>query len=49
VVVETSLAELGRMAERGELADLKTLALVQALRLRRPELFGPVGATGGTS
>ena len=30
------------MAERGELADLKTLALVQALRLRRPELFeGP--------
>ncbi|HKH35125.1 MAG TPA: NUDIX hydrolase [Beijerinckiaceae bacterium] len=49
VVVETSLPELGRMAERGELADLKTLALVQALRLRRPELFGPVGATGGTS
>ena len=38
-VVEMPLAELGAMAERGALADLKTLALVQALRLRRPELF----------
>jgi nudix-type nucleoside diphosphatase (YffH/AdpP family) len=38
-VVEMPLAELGAMAERGALADLKTLALVQALRLRRPDLF----------
>jgi nudix-type nucleoside diphosphatase (YffH/AdpP family) len=39
-VVEMPLVELGRMAERGVLTDLKTLALVQALRFRRPELFG---------
>jgi nudix-type nucleoside diphosphatase (YffH/AdpP family) len=39
-VMEMPLAELGEMAQRGELADLKTLALVQTLRLRRPELFG---------
>jgi nudix-type nucleoside diphosphatase (YffH/AdpP family) len=38
-VVEMPLGELAGMAERGELTDLKTLALVQALRLRRPELF----------
>jgi nudix-type nucleoside diphosphatase (YffH/AdpP family) len=38
-VVEMPLSELGAMMERGELTDLKTLALVQALRLRRPELF----------
>ena len=38
-VVEMPLSELAGMAERGALADLKTLALVQALRLRRPELF----------
>jgi nudix-type nucleoside diphosphatase (YffH/AdpP family) len=37
-VVEFPLADLFAMAERGELADLKTLVLVQALRLRRPEL-----------
>jgi nudix-type nucleoside diphosphatase (YffH/AdpP family) len=39
VVVEMGLAELGAMAERGELLDLKTLALVLALKTRRPELF----------
>jgi hypothetical protein len=33
------LAELAWMAERGALTDLKTLALIQALRLRRPNLF----------
>jgi hypothetical protein len=33
------LAQLVEMAEGGTLDDLKTLALVQALRLRRPELF----------
>ncbi len=39
-VVELPLAELAARADRGELDDLKTLALVQTLRLRRPELFG---------
>ena len=38
-VVEMPLAELARMAEQGALTDLKTLALVQALRLRQPDLF----------
>jgi len=33
------LAELAAAAEGGALVDLKTLALVQALRLRCPELF----------
>jgi nudix-type nucleoside diphosphatase (YffH/AdpP family) len=39
-VVELPLAELARLADAGALADLKTLALVQTLRLRRPDLFG---------
>jgi nudix-type nucleoside diphosphatase (YffH/AdpP family) len=39
-VVELPLAELAAMADSGRLPDLKTLALVQTLRLRRPELFG---------
>lgn len=38
-VVEMSLSELARMADEGKLSDLKTLALVQTLRLRRPDLF----------
>jgi nudix-type nucleoside diphosphatase (YffH/AdpP family) len=37
--VEMALPELARMADAGEIFDLKTLALVQTLRLRRPELF----------
>jgi nudix-type nucleoside diphosphatase (YffH/AdpP family) len=37
--VTVPLAELAAMAERGEIADLKTLALILALQLRRPELF----------
>jgi nudix-type nucleoside diphosphatase (YffH/AdpP family) len=37
--VTLPLAELAAMAQRGEIADLKTLALVLALQLRRPELF----------
>src|SRR3954468_16085954 len=37
-VLELPLADLFALAERGELPDLKTLVLVQALRLRRPEL-----------
>jgi nudix-type nucleoside diphosphatase (YffH/AdpP family) len=39
-IVETPLAELDRLLATGGLADLKLLALVQALKLRRPELFG---------
>jgi nudix-type nucleoside diphosphatase (YffH/AdpP family) len=38
-VVEVALAELARLADAGALPDLKTLALVQTLRLRRPDLF----------
>jgi nudix-type nucleoside diphosphatase (YffH/AdpP family) len=38
-VVERNLAELGAMSDAGELDDMKTLTLVQALRLRSPELF----------
>lgn len=37
--VAVPLAELGGMVERGEIADLKTLALILALQSRRPELF----------
>lgn len=37
--VELPLAELWRRFEAGEVTDLKTVALLQALRLRRPELF----------
>jgi nudix-type nucleoside diphosphatase (YffH/AdpP family) len=37
--VTMPLAGLASMAERGEIADLKTLALILALQLRRPELF----------
>ncbi|MDQ0392250.1 NUDIX domain-containing protein [Labrys monachus] len=39
-VVEIGLAELAAMADGGSLTDLKTYALVQTLRLKRPELFG---------
>jgi nudix-type nucleoside diphosphatase (YffH/AdpP family) len=39
VVVETPLSELWTLAERGAIHDLKTLALVLALKARRPELF----------
>ena len=38
-VVELPLAELAARAEAGTLADMKTLVLVQTLRLRRPDLF----------
>lgn len=38
-VVEMPLASLAAMADNGMLADLKTFALVQTLRLRGPELF----------
>lgn len=39
-VVELPLGALRDMADRNALDDLKTLVLVQTLRLRRPELFG---------
>ena len=38
-VCEFALGELWRRAEAGELRDAKTLTLVQALRIRHPELF----------
>lgn len=38
-VEELALAELWRMAERNELADMKTLTLLFALRLRHGDLF----------
>jgi nudix-type nucleoside diphosphatase (YffH/AdpP family) len=38
--VELSLDALAGAADAGTIADLKTLALVQTLRLRRPDLFG---------
>ena len=39
--VEIGLGALADMADHGELADVKTLLLVQTLRLRRPDLFVP--------
>ena len=36
---EVALSELWALAEGGDAVDLKTFALLQALRLRRPELF----------
>lgn len=39
VAVEIELAALAAMADRGELTDVKTLLLLQTLRLRRPHLF----------
>lgn len=38
-VLELPLVELWTQVERGEVADLKTLALVFALKARRPALF----------
>lgn len=38
-VVEMPLSELAATADRGAIADMKTFALVQTLRLKRPELF----------
>jgi nudix-type nucleoside diphosphatase (YffH/AdpP family) len=41
IAVEIGLAALVRMAESGELADVKTLLALQTLRLRQPHLFEP--------
>lgn len=38
-VVELSLATLAAMADKGDIRDLKTLVLIQTLRLRHPDLF----------
>ena len=38
-MVELPLAALAARADDGRLDDMKTLLLVQTLRLRRPELF----------
>jgi nudix-type nucleoside diphosphatase (YffH/AdpP family) len=38
-VLEIPLAELAALADRGEISNMTLLALVQSLRLRRPELF----------
>jgi nudix-type nucleoside diphosphatase (YffH/AdpP family) len=40
-VVEARLRDLWGQVERAEVEDMKLLALVQALRIRRPELFEP--------
>lgn len=39
-VLEIALSDLARMADDGEIRDMKTLILIQTLRLKRPELFG---------
>ncbi|KMO36681.1 NUDIX hydrolase [Methylobacterium tarhaniae] len=39
IVEEIGLDALARLAAAGELRDMKTLVLLQALQLRRPELF----------
>ena len=38
-VIELPLSELAAMADAGQIMDMKTLAVVQTLRLRKPELF----------
>jgi nudix-type nucleoside diphosphatase (YffH/AdpP family) len=38
-VVEIALTELAALADTGRITDMKTLALVQTLRLRHPALF----------
>lgn len=38
-VIELPLTELAAMADGGALTDLKSYACVQALRIRRPDLF----------
>jgi nudix-type nucleoside diphosphatase (YffH/AdpP family) len=39
VVEEIALARLAEMMKAGEIADMKTLVLIQALMLRKPDLF----------
>lgn len=42
-VHEIPLAELAAMVGRGALSDMKTLVLLFALQIRRPDLFAPHG------
>jgi nudix-type nucleoside diphosphatase (YffH/AdpP family) len=46
-VHELPLAELAAMAGDGRLRDLKTMVLLQALMLRRPQLFAAAAAPAG--
>jgi nudix-type nucleoside diphosphatase (YffH/AdpP family) len=39
-VLQVPLADLWRDAEQGHIRDAKTLLLIQALRIRKPHLFG---------
>jgi len=39
-VIELPLSRLAAMADAGDVHDMKTLLLLQTLRLRRPKLFG---------
>ena len=39
-VIELPLARLAAMGDSGALQDMKTLLLLQTLRLRQPQLFG---------
>ncbi len=39
-IEEVPLAELAAMAGDGRITDMKTLVLIQTLRLRTPQLFG---------
>jgi nudix-type nucleoside diphosphatase (YffH/AdpP family) len=39
LAIEFKLADLARMADKNALPDVKTLLLLQTLRLRRPDLF----------
>jgi len=40
-VVEMPLAELAALVDQGRIYDMKTLVLVQTLRLKKPHLFEP--------
>ena len=44
VALEVALADLARMVDDNTLNDVKTLLLVQSLRLLRPDLFQPAPA-----
>ena len=43
--VEVPLTDVARMADAGQLVDLKSMLLVQTLRLRRPALFESTSRT----
>jgi len=45
-VVEIELGKLAELMDAGELMDMKTLVLAQALKMRHPELFPPIRTSG---